>query len=77
MFTSLRVTWTWLSIRPGIMVRPPQSITSAPCGLDRLVRGFLDLVALDQQLVAALQLADFGLEQLEILEQKLRHFSPL
>ena len=41
---------------------------------DRLFRRFLDLVALDQQLESALQLADFGLEQLEILEQKLRHF---
>ena len=77
MFTSLKVTWTWLSIRPGIMVRPPQSTTVGARGLDRLVRRFLDLVALDQQLETALQLADFRLEQLEVLEQKLRHFHPL
>jgi hypothetical protein len=27
--TSDSTTWTWLSIRPGISVRPPQSMTSA------------------------------------------------
>src|ERR1043166_696589 len=29
MFTSLSMTCTWLSIRPGISVRPPQSTTPA------------------------------------------------
>ncbi len=33
MFTSLSITCTWLSIRPGISVRPPQSITAAPADL--------------------------------------------
>ena len=29
MFTSVRKTWTWQSIRPGIRVRLPPSITWA------------------------------------------------
>ena len=33
MFTSERNTWTWLSMRPGISVRPPQSTTSASVAL--------------------------------------------
>ena len=70
------MTWTWLSIRPGIMVRPPQSITSAPRRLDRLVGDLPDGLALDQKLEAALELADLGLEQLEIPEQKLGHRGP-
>jgi hypothetical protein len=33
MLTSLSITWTWLSIRPGISVRPPQSTVVAPSDL--------------------------------------------
>ncbi len=33
MFTSERKTCTWLSMRPGMSVRPPQSTTSAPFAL--------------------------------------------
>jgi hypothetical protein len=29
MLTSLWMTWTWQSMRPGINVRPPQSTTAA------------------------------------------------
>ena len=41
--------------------------------LDRLVAPFPDRLAFDQQLIAAAQLAERGLEQLEILEQQLGH----
>ena len=33
MFTSVRKTWTWQSIRPGIRVRLPQSTTFALAAL--------------------------------------------
>ena len=68
MFTSREITWTWQSIRPGISVRPPQSITSASGALIGLSETSLDRVALDEQLVAAAQLADLGLEHLEVHE---------
>ena len=74
--TSLNVTWTWLSISPGIMVRPPQSITSAVVGLDRLPRHLAHGLAFDQKLEPALKLADLGFKQLEIPEQKLGHCGP-
>ena len=76
MFTSLSITCTWLSISPGISVRPPQSTTSAPCALIGLLGDLPDGLTLDQQLEAALKLADFGLEQLEIPKQQLRHVIP-
>ncbi len=41
--------------------------------LDRLVGSFPDGVPLDKQFTATLKLTGFGLEQLEIPEQKLRH----
>ena len=40
--------------------------------LDRLGRDLLDLLALDQQLVAAAQLVVLGVEHLEVLEEILR-----
>ena len=76
MFTSLRITWTWLSISPGISVRPPQSIDVGALRLDRLLGDLPDGLALDQEFEAALKLADFGLEQLEIPKQQLRHVIP-
>ena len=76
MFTSLRITWTWLSISPGISVRPPQSTTSARSRLDRFLGDLPDGLTLDQEFEAALKLADFGLEQLEIPKQQLRHVIP-
>ena len=51
--TSDSTTCTWLSIRPGISVRPPQSITLALGELDRLGRDLLDRVAFDHQFMAA------------------------
>ena len=68
MDTSDSTTCTWLSIRPGISVRPPQSMTIGVRRLDRLGRDLPDHVALDQQLVAAAQLVVLGIEHLEVLE---------
>ena len=66
--TSDSTTCTWLSIRPGISVRPPQSMTLAVCKLDRFGRDFPDRVAFDDQFVAAAQFPGLGIEHFEILE---------
>ena len=57
--------------------RPPAAVDHIGARrLDRLVGGLLDGLAFDQQLVPALKLPDFRLEQLEIPKQKLRHLYP-
>ena len=73
METSDSTTWTWLSIRPGISVRPPQSMTAASGALIGRAETSLMLLAFDQQLVAAAQLVVLGIEHLEVLEVVLRH----
>lgn len=63
---------TWLSMRPGISVRRPQSITVALAA--RMGRSDTsDAVAFDQQLEAAPELVVLGIEEFEILEVHLRH----
>ena len=45
-------------------------------GLDRFLGDLPDGLTLDQEFEAALKLADFGLKQLEIPKQQLRHVIP-
>ena len=73
MLTSLRKTWTWQSISPGISVRPPQSTHVRPRRLDRRVRDLADGLALDEELEAVPDLAHLRIEQPEVPEQEGGH----
>ena len=76
MFTSLKDHMDVAVDQPGHQRAPAAIDHVGARRLDRLVGHLPDGLALDQQLEAALQLADFGLKQLEIPEQKLRHCDP-
>ncbi len=62
------MTWTWLSISPGITTRPPQSTTSALPGA-RFSPTSAIVAAIDADLHAGLEGAEFGFEEGEVAEE--------